>query len=173
MLSGQAPTAATDEGWARSYARQALSDLRARDALVTGEADKCHRLHFLQMAAEKACKAYLVTANGHENVRKAHAYVAKILPVIARHFYSMSNDDNQIKRWEIERIRGLAREIELLAPACDDGDARRDNSEYPWEGARGEVYTPCDYNFPNIDDGSRSIVRLIKLIRTAAESYSK
>jgi len=170
--SGQMPMVATDEDWARSYARQALSDLRAREALIHERAEKCHRLHFLQMAAEKACKAHLVTASGHENVRRSHAYIAKNLPVIARHFYSMSNELDKPRHWEIEQIRKLAREIELLAPACDDGDARRDNSEYPWEGPKGEVFTPCDYNFPNIDDGSRSIVRLIKLIRTAAESYS-
>jgi hypothetical protein len=125
------------------------------------------------MASEKACKAYLVRENGHENVRKSHAYIAKTLPIIARHFYSSSKDSNEIKRWEIAEIRKLAREIELLAPACDDGDVRRDNSEYPWEGTRGEVCTPCNYTFPSIDDGSRTIVRLIKLIRAASEAYSK
>jgi hypothetical protein len=164
---------ATDKDWARSYARQALSDLRAREALVHEDAEKCHRLHFLQMAAEKACKAHLVIENGHGNIRKSHAYIEKTLPIIARHFYSMSNSKNEIKRWQIKHIRSLAREIELLAPACDDGDVRRDNSEYPWEGTKGEVCTPCDYNFPKIDDGSRDIIGLIKLIRTAAESYSK
>ena len=163
----------TDEKWARSYAIQALSDLRAREALVHANVEKCHRLHFLQMAAEKTCKAYLTSANGHDKVRKSHAYVACILPIIARHFYAVINDDNRIKQWELSEIRRVAREIELLAPACDDGDLRRDNSEYPWEDARGAICTPCEYNFPNIDDGSRPIVRMIRLIRTAAESYSR
>ncbi|HXX24159.1 MAG TPA: hypothetical protein VEO19_13505 [Terriglobia bacterium] len=164
---------ATDEEWARSYAVQALSDLDAREKLADTNAKKCHRLHFLQMAAEKTCKAHLVRANGHNKVRKSHAYVARNLPIIARVFYPLTNDNNQINQWELLAITRLAREIELLAPACDDGDLRRDNSEYPWEGARGEICTPCEYNFPNIDDGSRTIIRLIKLIRTAAESYSR
>ena len=171
MPSEHSAVKATDEDWASSFARQALSDLRAREIL--GEAEKCHRLHFLQMAAEKTCKAHLVTSNGHDNVRRSHAYIESTLPVIARHFYSISKGGERIKPWEIARIKHFAREIELLAPACDDGESRRDNSEYPWEGPKGEVRTPCEYNFPNIDDGDRSIVRLINLIRMAAESYSK
>lgn len=163
----------SDRGWARGYARQALSDLRAREALIREGAEKCHRLHFLQMAAEKACKAHLVIENGQDNVRRSHAYIAKILPIIARHFYALSNTNAKIQRWEIEQIRKVAREIELLAPACDDGDTREDNSEYPWRDASGKIRVPCEYTFPQIDDGSRSIVRLIKLISSAAESYAQ
>ncbi len=161
---------AIDQAWARAYARQALSDLDAREILAGSGAPKCHRLHFLQMAAEKVCKAYLTTSNGHSNVRKTHAYVAKNLPIIARVFYS--NNRNQIARWEMSEIRRLAHEIEVLAPACDDGDVRLDNSEYPWQDGSGNVRVPSEFNFPNIDDGSRAIIRLIKLIRTPSESYA-
>ena len=164
---------ATNENWARSYARQALSDLRAREALARANAEKCHRLHFLQMAAEKACKAHLTLANGHDRVRKSHAYVARILPIIARHFYAVIHDNNVLTRWEISEIRRLAHEIEVLAPACDDNDLRKDNSEYPWEDGKGDICVPCEYSFPKIDDGSRTIVRLIQLIRTASESYNR
>jgi hypothetical protein len=161
-----------DEAWARAFARQALSDLRALEVLGDGQVEKCHRLHFLQMAAEKACKAHLVAINGHENVRRSHAYIAAILPILARTYYPVLNPGARIPRWELELIAKLAREIELLAPACDRGDTRRDNSEYPWEGADGGIRIPCEYTFPSIDDGIRSTVRLIRLIRTAAESYS-
>ncbi len=162
----------TNQDWARGYAKQALSDLRAREVLARASAEKCHRLHFLQMAAEKVCKAHLTTAQGHENVRKRHDYVAKHLPAIARHFYSVINN-NKIAEWEISKIKHFAKEIEVLAPACDDGDLREDNSEYPWEDVKGEVRIPCEYNFPKIDDGDRTIIRLIKLIQTASEAYSR
>ncbi len=162
-----------DEDWARAYAKQAPSDLNVREILARGNVERCHRLHFLQMAAEKTCKAYLTIANGHENVRKTHAYVARNLPMIARQFYSLLNDKNDISRWEISEIKRLAREIEVLAPACDYGDVREDNSEYPWQDGKGKVQTPCEYRFPNIDDGSRTITRLIRLIRMASESYTK
>ncbi len=161
----------SDEVWANAFAKQALSDLDARDLLARAGAEKCHRLHFLQMAAEKTCKAHLTLANGYEKVRRTHAYVAKNLPIIARHYYPIVNDANRIARWEIAEIGRLAHEIEVLAPACDDGDVREDNTEYPWSDGSGGVGIPCEHSFPNIDDGSRTIVRLIRLLRTAAESY--
>jgi hypothetical protein len=157
------------EQWARGYARQALSDLSAREALV--KAEKCHRLHFLQMAAEKTCKAHLIAANGHDHVRRSHAYIAHHLPQIARHFYGKLNDNNEISHWELSEIKRLAREIEMLAPACKGGDVREDNSEYPWEDGRGNICIPCEYSFPNLDDENRTIIRLINLIRAAAKSY--
>lgn len=161
-----------NEDWARGYARQALSDLRAREALYAAGAEKCHRLHFLQMAAEKACKAHLIKTSGSDNVRKSHAYVAKTLPTIARNFYAATNDSNEIAQWELSKIRHLAREIEILAPACDHGDVRMDNSEYPWQGPKGEVCIPCEYSFPNIDDFDKTVIRLIKLIRKACDEYA-
>lgn len=161
-----------DQDWARAYAKQALSDLRTRELLVNSGTEKCHRLHFLQMAAEKICKAYLVSRNGHQNVRKSHAYVSSNLPIIARNFYTSINN-TEIARWEMSEIQRLSREIELLAPACDDGNLRQDNSEYPWEDGQGNIRVPCEYNFPNINDGDRTIIRLIRLIRTASESYSR
>lgn len=162
-----------DEDWARGYAKQALSDLDVREVLAHENVAKCHRLHFLQMAAEKTCKAYLTMANGHENVRKTHAYVVRNLPIIARQFYSLSNNNNDISRWEMSEIKRLAHEIEVLAPACDQGDARKDNSEYPWRDEKGKVRTPCEYNFPKINDGDRTIIRLIRLIRIASESFTQ
>lgn len=153
----------TDENWVKAFARQALSDLIARNALVLAGVDKCHRLHFLQMAAEKICKAYLVSGNGHDHVRKTHAYIQRNLPLIARNFFR--------PEWEVQKIKSLAREIELLVPACDDAGARPDNSEYPWEDGDGAILVPCEYSFPNLDDNDRSIIGLIRLIRDAAGSY--
>jgi hypothetical protein len=162
----------SDQNWASSYARQALSDLNAREVLVDTKVEKCHRLHFLQMAAEKACKAYLTRANGHDNVRRSHAVVKRNLPIIARQFYS-ANPNRDQARMQVAAINRLAKQIEVLAPACDDGDVRRDNSEYPWEDGNGNILTPCNYSFPNINDEGREIVGLIKLIRTACDSYSR
>lgn len=121
------------------------------------------------MAAEKACKAYLTVRNSRENVKKSHAYVARTLPIIARKFYGGS----RIFEWEIRQIQRLAREIQALAPACDGGDVREDNAEYPWEDSQGKVQIPCEYKFARIDDKDRTLVLLIRLIRTAAESYAE
>jgi hypothetical protein len=164
---------ANDQDWASAYAKQALSDLDAREKLVSTGARKCHRLLFLQMAAEKICKAYLTTSNGHEKVRKTHAYPERNLPTIARYFYPVANKNSKISAWEIEEIRKIAREVELLAPACDDGGTRQDNCEYPWKDPQGDVRVPSEYNFPHLDDGpaNKAIVKLIRLIRTASKAY--
>lgn len=156
--------------WARAYAKQALSDLAVRDLLANSpHVEKCHRLHFLQMSAEKICKAYLV-ATGNE-VRKSHAYVQRVLPIIAREFYSKNGEGN-VRQWRIAKIKALAKEIEVLAPACDAGDVREDNSEYPWADGHGKIKVPCEYNFPNLDDSERFVVELVRLIRAAGEVYA-
>jgi hypothetical protein len=166
---------ATDRDWARAYARQALSDLDAREKLSIDGADKCHRLHFLQMASEKVGKAHLISANGRDKVRRSHAYVEKNLPIIARVFYGKTNAEARMTQWETAQIKKIAAEIELLAPGRSDESTRQDNSEYPWEDAQGRIRVPCEYNFPNVDDSveNKAIVKLIRLIRTAAESYAE
>lgn len=155
-----------DRQWARAYARQAISDLNVREMLARSGTEKCHRLHFLQMAAEKMCKAHLVIVNGHDGLKKSHAYVEGTLPAIARQY--------RMPQWEFQAVRKIARQIQLLAPACTDNDARPDNSEYPWQDAQKAIRTPCLYSFPEIDDGpeNKIFVRLTRLIRTAAESYA-
>jgi len=160
------------EDWARAFAAQALSDLVAREALVNTGVEKCHRLHFLQMAAEKTCKAYLIAVGGKEAANNSHDYVKKVLPTIAKVFYAGQNSNGSIQSWQLERIKRFAREINLLSPACTEEHSREDNSEYPWLDAQGNVQTPCEYSFPNINDSDKGIVQLIKLIRAAAETYA-
>ncbi len=161
-----------EENWSTAYARQAQSDLRVREKLVVAGVERCHALHYLQMAAEKTCKAHLSAGNGNKDVRRTHAYVASVLPVIARVFYPRMNESAELQRWQLAEVRRLATEIELLAPACDAGEVRNDNSEYPWQGAQGQVETPCEYGFPNIE-GGKTLTLVIKLLRVAAASYAQ
>lgn len=165
----------TDEDWARGYARQALSDLDAREALCGTKVHKCHRLHFLQMAAEKVCKAYSIKTGRHGPVWKSHVCVKEYLPLLARHFYTVIDGGKQKSQRQIASIKHFAGEIDLLAPAYSLEGLRKDNSEYPWEDGKGKICIPCEYSFPNINDepGSREIISLIKLIRTASEAYSR
>jgi hypothetical protein len=161
-----------DRQWAKAYARQAISDLDVREMLAHSGTEKCHRLHFLQMAAEKMCKAHLVVVNGHDSLKKSHAYIEGTLPLIARQYRTIS--DQKMPEWEFKAVKRFARQIQLLAPACTDNESRPDNSEYPWQDAQNAIRTPCLYSFPEIDDGpeNKTFVRLTRLIRTAAESYA-
>lgn len=158
----------SDSDWARAYAAQALSDLEAREVLLAGGADLCHRLHYLQMAAEKVCKAHLVLQNGEESVRKIHGYIASVLPIVARNALGFQR---QASAWQLDAIRRFAREIEVLAPACHEEGTRPDNSEYPWQDAQGRVRVPCEYDFPGVNDQSRIVVTIIQILRTSAEAY--
>ncbi len=147
---------AADRDWAAAYALQALSDLQARELLVN-DADRCHSLHYLQMAAEKVCKAYLVRQNGEETLRRIHSYVKPVLPLIARQTATLIPGAH-LRSWQHKAIKAFAREIEVLAPSCDEGDTRRDNSEYPWLDHTGAVQTPCLYAFPGLNERDRTMI---------------
>ena len=125
------------------------------------------------MAAEKACKAHLAANGGHDQVKKSHAYVGKVLPTLARQFVTRENAGIQLPGSLLSEIKRLAHEVEVLAPARDDGGAREDNTEYPWQDAQGNLCIPCEYKFQNLDDNNRSLVYLVKLIRKAAKAYAK
>jgi len=77
---------ATAIEWRAGFALQAKADLEARDQLLSqASIPACQHLHFLQMACEKLCKAYLSGRGSEEaDLRRSHAYIGKQLPIIAR-----------------------------------------------------------------------------------------
>ena len=158
-----------DQAWARAFARQALSDLDARELLT--DAAKCHRVHYLQMAAEKVCKASVILENGRAAIGNSHAVIERYLPAIARAYLRQRSKSS--RNLQVRRIRQLAREIELLSPALGRNEGRLDNCEYPWQDFRLGIQTPCLHSFPNLDDRDKACVIVLKLLRTAAESYAR
>lgn len=157
--------------WARAFASQALADLTTRDLLASQSAPKCHRLHFLQMSAEKLCKAFLIQANGFDSLAYKHCLVAKTLPLVLRRVLESSKQNSHQIQTQLRSIRHLSREIELLSPSCDSNGGRPDNVEYPWTDELGEVHFPADHPFSNLPDEGRDMLRLTKLMRTAAELF--
>ncbi len=140
----------TADDWARNFARQADADLRAfelyekyPDALAA----ECHKLLFLQMACEKLCKAFVLNAKVHpiEDVQSSHGFVKKHLPTIVKQEMSYGRQDFERLRWAYEKIRLLAREIEVLNPSMDH-DQRPENCEYPWKSG-SDIQSPLDWNF--------------------------
>jgi len=156
--------------WATAYAAQAKSDLEARDALLQHNLPECHQLHYLQMACEKICKAFLVSRGAAvEDLRRSHAHIAKQLPSIARHILSRQAGRVPHDTWEVDAIRTLARKIELLAPAVDAGGAAPANCEYPWEAPGGRVIVPSEHRFGIEMIYERSGVTLLKILRIVAD----
>ena len=155
-------TTAENRAWARAFARQAISDLQAREVLVKGHAERCHQLHFLQMSTEKLCKAYMYAAGNI--VQPSHAVLQKQLPTIARVFGAKAFSGQRMKR-----LKQLAYEMEMLAPALRADGSRPDNTEYPCELPDGQIVAPVDYAFAEIPDQDLPI--LIKVLKAAATAY--
>ncbi len=129
------------------YFDQARSDFDLFRKLAKTEEKICHRLHYLQMAAEKLGKALL--AEKAPLSRRTHATVVKFLAVLANkkqawkvfHFANRETFETFI-----ESIKPVAAKIEKLAPdLADDGP----NPEYPWPDPPKEPkFAPVDFDFP-------------------------
>lgn len=161
-----------DIAWSRAYATQAQSDLEAMDLLKRSALPECHYLHHLQMAAEKVCKAHL-SLQGHDEVRRVHSYIATVFPVIARILLARVQAKKERDSWEVESIRVLARQIELLAPACHEEGSRPDNSEYPWESSARQIVVPSRHKFAQVTRDDRAMMRLTRVLREAADQYAR
>ena len=156
--------------WAGAYARQAAADWATHERLWPEAAvPDCHKLMFLQMACEKLAKAHLRRFGADPAaLQSSHAYAAKTLPVIVR--LQLRRPGTRVRNapWVLAMVRRLAREIELLAPAVDDGGGRPDNCEYPWADARGRLHVPAEWTFPTVALLAAPAGRVfLKLMRTA------
>ncbi|MDQ2799409.1 MAG: hypothetical protein M3Y13_07175 [Armatimonadota bacterium] len=127
------------EEWSQAFAVQAWADWQAYSVLSRTEGlPPCQSLHFLQMTCEKLCKAYEYRSGTYSGRTAAsHVVIAHNLPLIFRVYYS-ETFGKRLSRYSpiLDKLRGLAREIELLAPASDAGARRPDNCEYPWRIVR-------------------------------------
>lgn len=166
-----ASAAETDLMWSRAFASQALSDLGMRELLARSGAAKCHRLHFLQMAAEKLCKAFLIRTNGYAAFRFTHGVVEKSLPLVVLSRLAKEHYSSRVLKARLKAVRVYGHEIDLLSPASDAAGIREDNCEYPWLAGAGIVLVPHRYSFPNLNDETREFIALIKLMESIAETY--
>ncbi len=155
--------------WHTAFARQAKSDLAAREALLSDRSlPDCHQLHYLQMACEKLAKAHLIAGGADPSTLQAsHAYVAKQLPIIARHYLAREAHSRPKGTWIISAISKLARQIELLAPAVDDAGRSPSNCEYPWRLPDGRIVAPSDHRFGLSLLYERAGTTLLKIVRLA------
>jgi hypothetical protein len=124
--------------------------MNARNALLRDMSiPPCQQLHFLQMACEKICKAFLCwRGSDPQMLQSSHAYIATTLPQIVRQ--QLSRQPRQVQAnsaWITSAIQKLSRQIELLAPSVDSGGRVPANCEYPWEDSRTGVHVPAEHNF--------------------------
>lgn len=155
--------------WAQAFATQARSDLMARDTLLRDtHLAHCHELHFLQMACEKVCKAYLMNQPNQDpmQLQFSHGYIRKTFPIIARQFLAENN--SRVPSHLLHAIARLAEKIELLSPAQRAGGSVPSNTEYPWKGPNS-ICVPCEYDFGLILLNERAGSTLIKCLQFAVD----
>jgi hypothetical protein len=119
------------------------------------------------MVCEKLTKAHLCKAGSRPlALHSSHAYTAKNLPTILREQLEIENAPSGTIRAVFHFARRLAREIELLAPAVDDGGRRPDNCEYPWEDRQGKLWIPADFSFFTegllLEPHGRTVLKLLR-----------
>lgn len=132
--------------WSDAFIEQAASDLEVFERLSRSGLPQCHYLHYLQMWLEKLCKAYVHKAD-LGTLKGTHNLVAKVLPrLIHEHWRRIG----LARQPEMNEVRALCREIDLLHPQVDDGRRKPENVEYPWLGSSGEIEVPAQWKFPII-----------------------
>lgn len=140
--------------WRTAYARQSLSDFVVFEHLcLIDDIPECQRLHYLQMALEKAAKAFFWSGSGSKQVlskvNTSHDVVETHLLKLYMHYQARLR--RVIPGAWMREVRLFCREIDRLAPA-NDRQLRPDNCEYPWPvlDATGEVeriLSPLDHEF--------------------------
>jgi len=159
--------------WQVAFARQSQADFEAWQHLeAASDVAACEKLHMLQMACEKLTKAHLCSSGSDpDEIQSSHAYVAKNLPVIARHQFAIRTGKQPAKYDErLRNIKLLAQEIEYLHPNLNADGQRPDNCEYPWKDSAGVVHAPVDHTFAGLNLLQQPAGRtLLKVIEFAAE----
>ena len=156
--------------WKQAFARQAASDLNAHQTLRANKSlPACHSLHYLQMACEKLCKAALIAGGAKpSDVQRSHAHIAKQLPMIVQMSTSRNASRKSRGNWIVRAMGPLARKIELLNPAVQDGGRSPQNCEYPWPGPDGQIIAPADHKFEFSELFEPAGVTLLKIMRQVA-----
>lgn len=133
--------------WARAYAGQGVADLRVYRELsrlrMAGAIDDCHEMHYLQMAAEKIARAYMLKYARLERFLDSHVVVNEFVQRYGRSLEWRLRFRDNAPLWA--QVRQLAGAIEDLAPAVER-QLRPMNAEYPWSDGR-RLTVPKDVQF--------------------------
>ncbi|GMV98801.1 MAG: hypothetical protein AMXMBFR83_31490 [Phycisphaerae bacterium] len=127
----------------------------------------CHRLHYLQMVAEKLAKSMLTPPGSREAPPSSHSAFVRMLQVLktrpeVRRQLGFE-EAAQFKRY-IDSLLALAARIEGLAPA--QAGLIRPNPEYPWrDPPTGQIHAPARFDFPEFDPRDARLIKLHGLIR--------
>jgi hypothetical protein len=154
--------------WGNAFLKQARSDWKAYTEMQKLSLDNCHRLYYLRATTEKLGKAAMLKSGSQvlEDVSHNHKIFVRFLQISRRNtnLAKALNVNNQQLQGYINNILPLAQRIENLVPQGNNSP----NAEYPWQDTAGELFSPSDYKFPEINDLSspsgRNFLTLVRLI---------
>ena len=148
--------------WRTGYLRQAKADYDLFQRLANEqELNSCYRLHLLQMATEKLAKG-LLTLPGAARYPSTHdAFVNFVTVAKTRRDVRLACGFSRRDAYAayIDSLRPQAQAVEDLSPEGED----HPNPEYPWV-AGGNVISPLDYPFREIDLQSPKMIKLLRFI---------
>ncbi len=153
--------------WHDAFLSQARSDYVILGRLADPAVEYCHRLHYLQMVAEKLAKSLLTPAGSSVPPPMSHAAFVRMLQVLkARPEIRRQlgfDDASRFKRY-IDSLLDLASRIEALAPA--QARLAKPNPEYPWEDlSTHQIQVPARFGFPEFDPRNPRMIKIYELIR--------
>jgi len=151
--------------WREAFLRQARSEHEVRRRLGDLGVEYSHRLHYLQMVAEKLSKG-MQAAPGHTDAPQlTHHSFVRLLQVLKRRpelRRQLGYIDADVFRRFIDSILDLANQVQRLAPS---GELTQANPEYPWrDPVTGIVRAPVDYSFDLFDPRNPRMIKLEKLL---------
>ena len=161
---------APTQTWDTAFFRQAQSNFAVFDLLQQAdEVPLCHRLHYLQMGAEKVAKAYLSRHHRAAPNRTHDALVDFLLWASLnsgfRQAFGATNPGASFTRY-VRSMLSVAERVQALSPEGDD----HPNPEYPWLNPRHEIESPLDYPFVDLNpDLNREVLRLVEFLRACVE----
>lgn len=152
--------------WREAFLRQARSDFALLGRLNDPQVPYCHRLHYLQMTAEKLAKSFLVQPGCADPPRFSHAALVRMLQTLKNRpeiSEQLGFPETRVFGRYIDALLPLAREIERLAPS--HAGLTQPNPEYPWRHpGTAEIHVPAEFGFQPFDPTNPRMIKIHQIL---------
>lgn len=143
-------------GWRTSFLAQARSDFDMLSILLDKELNKrqrisdCHKLHYLQMCAEKLAKGF--STDEKTKPRPVHNALVRFIQTSKSNKGLMKTCGYKDVKYFQEYLKSLIEIAEKVEDLVPIGKGERLNPEYPWQDASsGTIFIPAKCNYRDHD----------------------
>ncbi len=157
--------------WREAFLRQAQSDFAVIEQL---KSEPCHRLHYLQMSAEKLAKG-LSSDSSNVPPIPSHVAIIRMLQLIKGRpevRKALGFQNSATFNEYIGSLLDIATKIQSLAPSV--ARMSQPNPEYPWlDKSTGLIQAPCDHEFTAFSSTNPQLTKFLSLVRRLLSIYQK